>query len=112
MERRGFDRLRQGIRDPGTRRETLLAALAVVLGPIASAALPPSAEGKGCLVIGRRCGRHSGQQGGSCKRCCSRHATKGKHRRCACRPNGFPCGSASTCCGGICDEGVCTDGGA
>jgi hypothetical protein len=66
-----------------------------------------------CIPTGQRCpsrkprgkrGKHLG-----CNACCQRSFTTDAAGRkfCGCQPNGGPCTTASSCCSGRCDGGIC-----
>ncbi len=62
-----------------------------------------------CLPNGQRCGKDSGNDGGPCKKCCSRYKTVAPNgrRRCTCRPDGMSCNNSAQCCTGDCIGGAC-----
>lgn len=84
----------------------VLAAAAASLGLAAAADAAP--KGEQCLRTGARCGKGSGNNGGPCRKCCTRHWTKGKKKkRCTCKPDGVRCNNSAQCCNGACTDRVC-----
>lgn len=123
MDGSRFDLLTRSL----TRRSGLRGAvvgLAATLGLAAATDAAPTEEQ--CLRTGARCGKKSGNNGGPCKKCCTRHWTKGKKRtRCTCKPDGMRCNNSAQCCNGACnpatricgeatlcipEDGACPDG--
>lgn len=110
-----FDGLARLLGRATSRRGGIAAAAAALAG----AAVPALAGARGadgpaseqCLRNGQRCGKGSGNNGGPCKTCCSRHWTTGKKRtRCTCKPDGMRCNNSSQCCNGTCNPGSKTCG--
>lgn len=121
MDAQRFDGLAYLAAQPASRRAVALGLVGI--GASAAVPLPVSGGAKRrrrkCLRHGRRCGKKSGQRGGSCKRCCGRFSLStsraliptGK-RRCACRPDGMACSKNRQCCNGVCNPETrgCDDG--
>lgn len=122
MDNERFDALTRVFTGRGSRRATIVGALAVLAGRAALPALAQqNGEGSDCLRPGVPCDNNPTMwwRNDSCKLCCSGFPEpEGDGWRCACTPKGGGCGQSLACCGdeecyyGVCGGPACMPDGA